>query len=72
MGKKQHYCGFCGKPDDEVDRMLAGPCIEVCNECIDMMYKMVHEPKPLLPLRPREQPKKSNVVTLPVIRVERS
>lgn len=51
MPMKQHYCGFCGKSDDEVERLLAGPCIEVCNECIDLMYKLVHERKPALPVK---------------------
>jgi hypothetical protein len=58
MGRKQHYCGFCGKSDEEVDRLLSGPCIEVCNECIDLMHKLVHEPKPLLPVKLAEKPKK--------------
>lgn len=53
---KRHYCGFCGKSDDEVERLLAGPCIEVCNECVDMMYKLVHEPKPMLPVKPVKKP----------------
>ena len=57
MAKKRHYCGFCGKEDDEVERMLAGPCIEICNECIDMMYKMVHEPKPILPVKAAARPR---------------
>lgn len=52
MPKKQHWCGFCGKPDDEVERLLAGPCIEVCNECIDMMHKLVHTPKPIFTVKP--------------------
>ena len=50
MGKR-HYCGFCGKADDEVERLLAGPCIEVCNECVDLMYGLMHKPKPLLPVK---------------------
>lgn len=58
MSRKQHYCGFCGKERDEVERMLAGPCIEICNECIDMMHKMVHEPKPLLPVKAVPKPRK--------------
>lgn len=57
MGKKQHYCGFCGKDQDEVERMLAGPCIEVCNECIDMMHKMVHEPKPIFTVKAASKPR---------------
>ena len=51
MAQREHYCGFCGKPSDEVEQMLAGPCIMVCNECVDMMHKMIHEPKPLLPIK---------------------
>jgi ATP-dependent Clp protease ATP-binding subunit ClpX len=57
MPKKRHYCGFCGKEDDEVERMLAGPCIEICNECIDLAHKIIHEPKPILPLRPPPKPR---------------
>lgn len=56
MGTKRHYCGFCGKSDEEVERLLAGPCIEVCNECVDLMHKLVHEPKPLLPVKPAKKP----------------
>lgn len=69
MGKKQHWCGFCGKESNEVERLLTGPCIEVCNECIDTMHKMIHEPKPLLPIKPA--PRASNVLQLPVVRIER-
>lgn len=62
MGKREHYCGFCGKSYDEVERMLAGPCIEVCNECIDMMHRLIHEPRPLLPVKPARAEKPSVVV----------
>ena len=51
MTRREHYCGFCGKERDEIEQMLAGPCIEVCNVCIDMMHKMIHEPKPILPVK---------------------
>lgn len=52
MPKKRHYCGFCGKSDEETERpMLAGPCIEVCAECVDTMYQIVHAPKPILPVK---------------------
>ena len=57
MKRREHFCGFCGKERDEVERMLAGPCIEVCNECIDMMYKITHEPKPVLPVKPAPTPR---------------
>ena len=53
MARETHYCGFCGKADDEVDRLLAGPCIEICNECIDWAHRIIHEPKPILPVKLR-------------------
>ncbi len=48
MTRRDHYCSFCGKAKDEVEQLLAGPCVEVCNECIDQMHEMVHKSKPLL------------------------
>ena len=57
MGKKRRWCGFCGKQDDEVERLIAGPCIEVCNECVDTMYKLVYTPKPILPVRAAGKPR---------------
>jgi ATP-dependent protease Clp ATPase subunit len=27
-------CGFCGKTNDEVKLLLAGPITQICNECI--------------------------------------
>jgi ATP-dependent protease Clp ATPase subunit len=56
MPKKQRFCGFCGKSDDEAEQMLGGPCIDVCNECIDMMHKIIHETKPILPVKPAAKP----------------
>lgn len=48
---KRRYCSFCGKRDDEVEQLVAGPCVEVCNECIDMMYQIVHKPKPFFSVK---------------------
>ena len=28
-------CSFCGKHRDEVSRMIAGPGVFVCDECVD-------------------------------------
>lgn len=27
-------CSFCGKPEPEVDKIIAGPGVFICNECI--------------------------------------
>lgn len=55
--KKQYWCGFCGKAQEDVDRLISGPCIEVCNECIDAMHQLVHAPRPLLPIKHAAKPR---------------
>jgi len=32
--KKQFRCSFCGKSEDEVQRLISGPGVYICNECI--------------------------------------
>jgi ATP-dependent Clp protease ATP-binding subunit ClpX len=29
-------CSFCGKDQDEVRRLIAGPYVYICDECIDV------------------------------------
>ena len=35
------YCSFCGKSQHEVDKLVAGPSIFICNECTDLCYGIV-------------------------------
>jgi ATP-dependent protease Clp ATPase subunit len=28
------YCSFCGKSTSEVEVIIAGPCVFICNECV--------------------------------------
>jgi hypothetical protein len=30
------YCSFCGKRQDEVAKLIAGPTVFICNECVDL------------------------------------
>ena len=30
------YCSFCGKKDDEVGYLVAGPSVFICNECVEL------------------------------------
>ena len=30
------YCSFCGKRDDEVGYLVAGPSVFICNECVEL------------------------------------
>lgn len=34
-------CSFCGKPQNMVKRLIAGPDVFICNECIDVCYDIV-------------------------------
>ena len=37
MDENKHFrCSFCGKTEQEVDKLLSGPGVYICNECIDM------------------------------------
>ncbi|ADH85997.1 ATP-dependent Clp protease ATP-binding subunit ClpX [Desulfurivibrio alkaliphilus] len=45
--KKDHEteisCSFCGKPQSEVRKLIAGPTVYICNECIDLCNEIVNE-----------------------------
>ncbi|BBL76885.1 ATP-dependent Clp protease ATP-binding subunit ClpX [Methylomagnum ishizawai] len=34
-GRKTLYCSFCGKTQHEVRKMIAGPTVFICDECVD-------------------------------------
>jgi hypothetical protein len=36
-------CSFCRKPNTSVDKLVAGPGVFICNECIDLASQIVAE-----------------------------
>lgn len=40
---KQLRCSFCGKPQDQVRRLIAGPNVYICNECIELCQDIIEE-----------------------------
>jgi hypothetical protein len=36
-------CSFCGKPNTEVDKLVAGPGVQICNECVALAASVVEE-----------------------------
>ncbi|HWF17185.1 MAG TPA: ClpX C4-type zinc finger protein [Acidimicrobiales bacterium] len=36
-------CSFCFKPNTEVQRLVAGPAVYVCNECVDLCRQIIGE-----------------------------
>lgn len=39
----QIKCSFCGKAQAQVVRLVAGPGVYICNECIDLCYEIISE-----------------------------
>jgi ATP-dependent Clp protease ATP-binding subunit ClpX len=40
---KQLKCSFCGKPQDQVRRLVAGPNVYICDECIELCQDIIRE-----------------------------
>ena len=38
-----HRCSFCGKPQAQVQRLIAGPNVFICNECVDLAAMIIEE-----------------------------
>ena len=36
-------CSFCGKPQEQVRKLVAGPGVYICDECIDLCSEIVEE-----------------------------
>ncbi|WP_374557726.1 ClpX C4-type zinc finger protein [Aquitalea pelogenes] len=38
-----HVCDFCGKSQDDVSRIVAGPKADICDECIELAMSVILE-----------------------------
>lgn len=41
--KNSLSCNFCGKHRNEVNKLIAGPDVYICNECIELSYKIIDD-----------------------------
>jgi ATP-dependent Clp protease ATP-binding subunit ClpX len=41
--KNTLYCSFCGKSQHEVKKLIAGPTVYICNECVELCMDIVQE-----------------------------
>jgi ATP-dependent Clp protease ATP-binding subunit ClpX len=64
-GEKTLYCSFCGKSQHEVKKLIAGPSVFVCDECIELCNEIIRDElpattetpdKPICRHRPRSKP----------------
>jgi ATP-dependent Clp protease ATP-binding subunit ClpX len=42
-GEKLLFCSFCGKNQNEVRKLIAGPSVYICNECVDLCNDIIKE-----------------------------
>src|SRR5579864_6639818 len=42
-GNKVLHCSFCGKSQHEVRKLIAGPSVYVCDECVALCNEIIHE-----------------------------
>ncbi len=41
--EKLLYCSFCGKSQHEVRKLIAGPSVFICDECVDLCNDIIRE-----------------------------
>ena len=41
--KNTLYCSFCGKSQHEVRKLIAGPTVFICNECVELCMDIIRE-----------------------------
>ena len=41
--KNPLYCSFCGKSQHEVRKLIAGPTVFICNECVELCLDIIGE-----------------------------
>src|SRR5712672_3525885 len=41
--KNTLYCSFCGKSQHELRKLIAGPTVHICNECVELCMDIVGE-----------------------------
>ena len=59
---KNFYCSFCGKSQNEVSKLIAGPNVCICDECIDYCRSIIESEQPV---RQKYQKNKNDLKNLP-------
>ena len=60
--EKQLKCSFCGKSQDQVRRLIAGPNVYICDECIELCQEIIDEEfEENLDLEMKDLPKPSEI-----------
>ena len=41
--QEEFFCSFCGKSQDEVNKIVAGPDVYICDECVELCRMIIKE-----------------------------
>ncbi|MFM8589698.1 MAG: ClpX C4-type zinc finger protein, partial [Limnohabitans sp.] len=44
--EKNLFCSFCGKSQHEVKKLIAGPSVFICDECIELCNDIIRDELP--------------------------
>ncbi len=54
-------CSFCGKQQNEVDRIIAGSGVYICNECVELCQSILNDSSPMTSVRPGKPKPEVNI-----------
>src|SRR3981189_2856530 len=52
--KNTLYCSFCGKSQHEVRKLIAGPTVFICDECVELSMDIIREENKTSMVKSRE------------------
>jgi hypothetical protein len=55
------YCSFCGKSQNQVAKLIAGPTVFICDECVDICNNVIAGPD----VPPGELPQMETLAAMP-------
>jgi RNA polymerase sigma factor (sigma-70 family) len=59
--KREHCCSFCSKKPEQVNLLIAGPGVFICNECVDLCNQIISGEIPPSPLTQEQVEKLLNL-----------
>ncbi|MEE1026038.1 MAG: ClpX C4-type zinc finger protein, partial [Acutalibacteraceae bacterium] len=47
--EREVVCSFCGKTQDEVVQLIAGPGVYICDQCVEVCYSLIDADRDVFP-----------------------
>jgi len=65
-------CSFCGKPHTEIEALVAGPGVYICNECVGLSQQILDTGRTISQIMPWERVNDVNAVLESLPRIARA